>query len=297
MSTKRIVAVFGATGNQGKSVVYSLLEHGFSVRATTRNQNSEFSLALKAKGAEIFQADLKNIEEVKNVLHGAYAVFANLVVPPGEQERVGKMWADVAVEENIQHYIWSGACNSDKISGGKYSIPFYMTKVRVLDYMKEKKLPYTELLLSEFMQNYLSFAPQCVEGIYEFRGPRRPSYETTLVDVDLTTGPAVCNILANREQYLEKTVIIKCEKMTLEKMAEIYSKVTGRKARYVQMSDEEFLSSNSAPWFKFLLNMYKFFDEFGSSFELDPLVGKITLPNIPTWEQFVKNHLAEFLGK
>jgi len=80
-------------------------------------------------------------------------------------------------------------------------------------------------------------------------------------------------------------------------MAEIYSKVTGRKARYVQMSDEEFLSSNSAPWFKFLLNMYKFFDEFGSSFELDPLVGKITLPNIPTWEQFVKNHLAEFLGK
>jgi len=288
--------VFAATGNQGSSVVCSLLEHGFAVRATTRNQNSESSLALKAKGAEIFQTDLTNREEIKNVLHGAYAVFANITTSPQEQEKTGKMWVDVAIEENIQHYIWSGAYNTDKLSGGKYSIPFYMVKVRILDYIKEKKLPYTELILGEFMQNYLSFAPQCVEGFYEFRGPRKSSHETSFIDAAISTGPAVCKILTNREQYLEKTVSIECEKITMAKMAEIYSKVTGRKARYVQLSDAEFLSLSAAPWFKFILNMYKFYDEFGAS-ALEPLEVKLILPNLPTWEQFLKNHLTEFLAK
>ena len=51
--TKRLIAVFGATGNQGGPVARALLQNGFHVRAVTRNPSSEKGQALKAAGAEV----------------------------------------------------------------------------------------------------------------------------------------------------------------------------------------------------------------------------------------------------
>jgi uncharacterized protein YbjT (DUF2867 family) len=58
MSLKKVVAVVGATGVQGGSVANALLADGtFTVRALTRNPESEQAKNLQAKGAEVVQFD------------------------------------------------------------------------------------------------------------------------------------------------------------------------------------------------------------------------------------------------
>jgi len=57
-SPKKIVAVIGVTGNQGKSVVASLLRTGtYTVRALTRDPTSDKVKPLVAQGVEIVKAD------------------------------------------------------------------------------------------------------------------------------------------------------------------------------------------------------------------------------------------------
>jgi len=98
MSSPQIIAVCGATGRQGGAVVENLLwDETYSVRAITRNPQSEaalgmrpalqifllFSLicyyvpeALAAQGVEVVQADYDQPETLQKAFEGCYGVFA-----------------------------------------------------------------------------------------------------------------------------------------------------------------------------------------------------------------------------
>lgn len=80
-NNKQILTVFGATGLQGSSVLNSVLESSFlsskySIRAVTRDVNKESSKALAARGCEVVQADVENLDQVKKAVRGAFGVFA-----------------------------------------------------------------------------------------------------------------------------------------------------------------------------------------------------------------------------
>lgn len=81
MAQKKIVVVFGATGNQGGSVVRSILEdpktaNEFKIRGITRDPSMPNAKALEAKGVETVAAEINNKDQIKAALNGAYAVFA-----------------------------------------------------------------------------------------------------------------------------------------------------------------------------------------------------------------------------
>lgn len=64
MSSK-LVVVTGATGKQGGSVVDALLKNpAYSVRAVTRNPNSDASRALAARGVEVVAGELDNYDSL-----------------------------------------------------------------------------------------------------------------------------------------------------------------------------------------------------------------------------------------
>ena len=91
----RIITVFGATGTQGllshnttipvslqkslpigSSVVNAILADGtFVPRAVTRDVSSESALKLKARGAEVVQADFSDVESLKKAIAGSEGVF------------------------------------------------------------------------------------------------------------------------------------------------------------------------------------------------------------------------------
>jgi ornithine cyclodeaminase/alanine dehydrogenase-like protein (mu-crystallin family) len=76
----KIFTVFGATGNQGGSVVNHILAHPelskqYKIRAITRDPSSKKGQALEARGAEVVSADLNDSESIKKAINGSSAVF------------------------------------------------------------------------------------------------------------------------------------------------------------------------------------------------------------------------------
>ena len=76
-TNNKIIAVVGATGNQGGSVTRHLIKNGWKIRALTRNKKSEKSQKLHSLGpnVEIVQAELSDIDSLKKALSGIYGVF------------------------------------------------------------------------------------------------------------------------------------------------------------------------------------------------------------------------------
>ena len=81
MAQAKILVVFGATGNQGGSVIKSILgdpktAKEFKIRGITRDPSKPNAKALEAKGVETVAADINSKEQIKAALQDAYAVFA-----------------------------------------------------------------------------------------------------------------------------------------------------------------------------------------------------------------------------
>jgi uncharacterized protein YbjT (DUF2867 family) len=65
-------------GNQGGSVARSLLKNErFSVRAITRNPNSDAAKTLVSLGADVVKADGFNRDEMKAAFSGSWGAFVN----------------------------------------------------------------------------------------------------------------------------------------------------------------------------------------------------------------------------
>lgn len=74
----KLIAVFGATGNQGGAVAKFLLQHpdhAYRVRAITRNPDAAAAKRLRAQGAEVVQADLTVPETLATAVEGCWGIF------------------------------------------------------------------------------------------------------------------------------------------------------------------------------------------------------------------------------
>lgn len=71
-----IVAVIGATGIQGGSVISTLIEDGiYKVRGITRNVNSPKAKQLAAKGVEMVEANLDDEASLVKAFSVSYPVL------------------------------------------------------------------------------------------------------------------------------------------------------------------------------------------------------------------------------
>lgn len=74
--SEKLIVVVGATGNQGGSVARRFLAAGYRVRGLTRNTSSPAATALTSAGAEMVQADLDDVQSLKEAFRGANAIFS-----------------------------------------------------------------------------------------------------------------------------------------------------------------------------------------------------------------------------
>ena len=127
--TKKLIAVIGATGQQGGGVVRALQASGqFKVRALSRNPGKHRELA-----DEVALADLNRPETLKSAFEGAHGAF--LVTNPREQGADERKQATAAVhvakDAGVEHLVWSTLPNVEAISGGKFDVPHFTGKAKV----------------------------------------------------------------------------------------------------------------------------------------------------------------------
>ncbi|OIW30142.1 NAD(P)-binding protein [Coniochaeta ligniaria NRRL 30616] len=274
----KILAVFGATGNQGGSLVtYVLndpeLSKEYSVRAITRDVNSEKSKQLKESGAEVVHGDITDTASLKTALAGVHTVFimtAPVFGPDALQIESGhaKAAADVAVEQGVQYIIFSTLPHVKEISGGKY------TKVSPFDAKAEaeayiRTLPVKSAFYSpgSFMEN--SHTPGFLlhrtapDGTEIVSRHHAPTSKLPLIAAVADTGKFVGAILAEPDKYEGKTFCAATALYTWEDVAAVVSKVTGVKTVYQQVSVEEYMASLPPFVADVFFEAFSYWDEFG----------------------------------
>jgi uncharacterized protein YbjT (DUF2867 family) len=159
-NSKKLIAVIGATGQQGGSVVRALQAQGqFKVRALTRNPGKHRKLA-----DEVVEADLDRPETLKAAFAGAHGVFlvTNFWEPGADELKQATAAVRAAKEAGVKHFIWSTLPDVESISGGKLHVPHFTGKAKVDRIVKEAGFAHHTFVIAPFFyQNLVGLlAPQ-----------------------------------------------------------------------------------------------------------------------------------------
>jgi len=260
--SKKIVAVVGATGTQGASTVDALLKDGsYTIRALTRNTDSDAAKALAAKGVQLAQADANDISSLTAAFKGVYAIYAitDFFAPFAEdgpvhasetESRQGINLAKAAsATESLEHYIWSTLPSGKAISNGQFTVPHFEAKNVVDRYIKSdaKLLAKTTFLwITFYAQNYYfpMFTPIHVPtaGKYIQISSTPPSVPILSIgDARTNIGIFVRAILAQPQKTRGgKTVLGYSDKTTAGEMLQTWAKAQGKQAQFVEVDREAF---------------------------------------------------------
>ncbi|KAF2872393.1 hypothetical protein BDV95DRAFT_382814 [Massariosphaeria phaeospora] len=319
---KRIIAVFGATGYQGGSVVKHFHNNpatpNLVMRALTRDPTSAKAVALSNTGVAVAQANLSDPSTLKTALegvHGVYlltdffATFFTTLSAEAETQQGINAFNVIASIPTIEHVIWSSAPSITHVSGGKYTNVVHMeSKAKVTQYVKEK-LPEvwkktTELYIGAYYQLWVQFpqffAPKKVEdgGAWVMSAPCGEGLILPGVDVR-DTGATVHGIFLKRTELGGKTVSLVGDDTTgTGDRLKTWGKLLGQKTAWNKISDEVLVGNLSALGIPEMLvtdmadTNFAFRDFEGKILHGEGIVqAKDILPDgkkLTTWEEYVK---------
>jgi uncharacterized protein YbjT (DUF2867 family) len=149
---KKLIAVIGATGQQGGGVLRALQASGqFKVRALTRNPDKHRDLA-----EEVVEADLAKPETLKAAFAGAHGVFlvTNFQEARSEEFKQATAAVRAAKDAGVKHLIWSTLPDVEAISGGKFNVPHFTGKAKIDQVVKDAGFEnYTFVIAPFYYQN------------------------------------------------------------------------------------------------------------------------------------------------
>ncbi|KAJ9661171.1 hypothetical protein H2198_002115 [Neophaeococcomyces mojaviensis] len=161
--SKKLLTVFGATGNQGGSVISTILGNStlssqFALRGITRNTSSARAQALASKGVELAVADLNKPQEIEAALKGSYAVFAVTNYWESKSREIevsqGKAIADACIAVGVKHAVFSSLPNVTKLTDGKLGhVAHFDGKSEIAEYFESVKGK-TGMLSTYFMPGF-----------------------------------------------------------------------------------------------------------------------------------------------
>ncbi|KAH7053454.1 NmrA family transcriptional regulator [Macrophomina phaseolina] len=247
-----LITVFGATGNQGGSVIRHILADAvlskqFRIRGITRDPTKPAAQALAAKGVEMMKADLSSKSSLADALRGAHTVFLATNYWESGKSKVeitqGKNAADVAKDMDVKHLIFSSLLNVTKTTGGRLkNVPQFDGKADIEEYIREKGIPATFYLPGCFMTNFVQSIQKGEDGSYTLAIPVSNAAKFPLIDIAEDTGKFVKSIIKNREALLGARVYGAADYYTPKRMMAELEEVTGKKSNYVQITTEQFKS-------------------------------------------------------
>lgn len=283
MAEKKIIAVVGATGNQGGGLVRAILgdsSGSFAVRALTRDPDSEKAQELAKLGAEVVQADLDSAPTVRAAFDGAYGAFCvtffwEHFVPEKELVQAATM-AQAAKQADLKHVVWSTLEDTRKLVPltddrmptlmEKYKVPQFDAKAEANRAFAQFGVPVTYMLTSYYWDNliYLGLGPRKGKGgTLELTLPMGDKRLAGIAAEDI--GRCAFCVFKTGFDLLGKTVGFAGDHLTGSQMAAALAKELGQPVSYNPLTPEEFRRLGT-PGADELANMFQYMQEFESEF-------------------------------
>lgn len=273
--TAKLLVVTGATGNQGGSVIDSVLKdpelsQKYKIRAVTRDSSSSKAKELALKGVEVVDGNLDDNESINSALKGANVVFSvTLTNYDGDMAKEitqGKALADAAVSNGAEFIIFSTAVSPSKVSGGKYNkVAHFEAKHTIEQYIRSLPIKSTFYFPGSFHSNFARVLRPIPTGDNEFaiRSIMAPDTVLPLIDIERDTGSFIGAILYDEDKYAGHTIVGCSQLLSCNDMAKTISEITGKKVKYERISEEEMVQNLPPSMADALREMFEFYREFG----------------------------------
>ncbi|KAI8625796.1 NAD(P)-binding protein [Xylariaceae sp. FL1651] len=222
MSNITKVALAGATGNLGPTILDQLLKAGFQVTALTRqSSNHKFPESVTVKAV-----DYDSVESLTDALQGQDAVISTLgAMALSKQLHL----VEAAVKANVKRFIPS-EFGSDTTNPKTAKLPVFADKIVVQEALKKEaskgSITYTIIRTGPFFDWGMEFGlvlnvKEKIATLYD--GGERPFSTTTLE----TIGKAVAGVLKNPEATKNRAVSVHDTAPTMKQLKAVAEKVTG----------------------------------------------------------------------
>ncbi|KAF4309084.1 putative family transcriptional regulator [Botryosphaeria dothidea] len=296
----KLITVFGATGNQGGSVIKHILADAvlskqFKIRGITRDVSKPAAQALIAKGVEMKSADMNSKPSLAEVLRGSHTAF--LVTNYWESGKYevevaqGKNVADAAKEVGVQHLIFSSLLHVTKASGGRLThVPHFDGKADIEDYIRQSGVPATFYLPGYYMSNLPQFLQKGEDGSFTLALPTSDTAKFPLIDTSEDTGKFVKAIIKNSDNLLGARVHGAADYYTPKRILADLEEVTGKKTHFVRVSSEQYKSFLPEAIAEEMLENHLFIEDPGyyNGESLKPS-HDIVEDNLVSWKDYVRN--------
>lgn len=283
MAAKKTIVVVGATGAQGSGLAHAILkdaEGPFQPRALTRNPRSDKASELARLGAEVVQADLDDLEGLKQAFrgaHGAYCVtnFWEHFSPERELTQATNM-AEAARDAGLEHVIWSTmedtrrwmSLDDDRMPTlmGKYKVPHCDAKGEANQAFLDRKVPTTFMVTSFYWDNFIYLGMQPRRGSDGVLSITLPMGDKKLPGIAVEDiGRCAYGIFQRGREYLGRTLGVSGEHLTGDEMAAALSDALGEVVRYNAVTPEAYRHFGF-PGAEDLGNMFQFKRDFNEDY-------------------------------
>ncbi|XP_072046414.1 nmrA-like family domain-containing protein 1 [Amphiura filiformis] len=290
----KVIAVFGATGQQGGGVVTALLKNkNFEVRAVTRNAKSDKAKALEKQGANIVEGNLDNPKSLASVLSGCHGVFGmtNFDLLDADKEiQQGKNLVDGCKAAGVKHLIFSGA--HDIKGGVGKPCAFSDSKVDIANYMFASGVPSTNVRYLFFAENFIGGFGGGFKGLVQ-----KDDKGTFVIAIPMEgkpmdyivvsgAGNAIAAIFASPEAYIGKSIGISGDHITVQEIADIFSKHLAPKTFKAGEVTAEQFSKSGQPGAEHYGAMFEYFQSGQADIHLE--LTKQLDPTTMRFEDWVK---------
>ncbi|OGM44797.1 hypothetical protein ABOM_006218 [Aspergillus bombycis] len=307
----KLITIFGATGNQGGSVIRAILADAalsqeFKIRGITRDVSKPAAQNLIKQGVEVKSADMDSKESLVEAIRGSHTVF--LVTTPGwgsggpEVELIhGTNVANAAKDAGVQHLIFSSLLNVTETSGGRLThVPHFDMKQKVEAYISTTGIPATFVLPAYFMSNFQAFGMirKGDDGIYTLAYPVANTARFPLIDIPEDLGKFVVAAIKNRDQVIGTQILAAADYYTPTDILRDFEEVTGQKTRFVQVDHDTYKSFMPPAAADELLENHLFIENPGyyngrSLDESKSLLAGVGL-KATSWKEYLQKHKAAF---
>ncbi|KAJ7652398.1 NAD(P)-binding protein [Mycena polygramma] len=239
-SSSPLVAVVGATGIQGGSVINALAQSDkpYRVRAFTRDAAKPAAQSLSARGVEVVVVSLvvENKAEVFKAFAGAD--FAFLVTNFWEhlnkerETNEGKLLIDAAKAAGVSRAVWSGLPFTSKLTGGKYVNVHHFDRgdsALVTEYGRTAGVPFVEVQAGFYATNFFNtpnFLMKQEDGSFAMVWPIKAETVIPVIDAEGDYGLFVREVLEQPVFPDGGEILAYSERISLGDMAKQLAKGT-----------------------------------------------------------------------